>query len=208
MPSPYVVRRFTSNQIIHITNRGVAQCEIFLDKDDYIKFMEYLAIYLWGTSRVLAQWPKIRPNLIKSNLSSQIKLLSYCLMPNHFHLLVQQQDDSATSLLMHRLTIAYTKYFNEKYNRKGSLVQGPFRTTYINNEASLLQESRYIHLNPIRARLTERVANYPWSSIQEYLGNGTQICQRDVVMSYFAGAADYLGFVERIQPDDFPHKRE
>lgn len=97
---------------------------------------------------------------------SAAKLVAYCLMGNHFHLLLfQDQDEKDISKLMSSVMTAYSMYFNSRYRRRGRLFEGPYQASLIGTEPYLAHISRYIHPNP------RTYKTYKWSSLPEYLGN-------------------------------------
>src|SRR4030042_4414876 len=145
MPAKNVVRDFSENSFYHIFNRGVEKRDIFLDQQDHKIFIYYLTVYLYPLPKVLEVYPKLPIRLHNKNLSQEVEILSYCLMPNHFHLLLKQNTVNGISKLLKQLTNAYTFYFNQKYKRVGGLVQGRFKAVKILNDELLLHISRYIH---------------------------------------------------------------
>src|SRR3989338_3672163 len=97
------------------------------------------------------------------------QLLAYCLMPNHFHLLLLQKEISPTlSDLLKRISVTYAMYFQHQYQHSGSLFQGKFRSVQVYSDESLLYVSKYIHLNPAKAEGSDP-SNYPYSSLTDYL---------------------------------------
>lgn len=180
MPSPNARRVYYAGGYYHLYNRGVEKRPIFYDRQDYQTFLFYLDAYLSSPEQLAMRYPRLRPNLIEHNMHTRIKLLSYCLMPNHIHLLVFQSGARDYSQLMKQLTNAHTQYFNQKYARVGSLFQGPFKARFIENESSLVNVANYIHQNPVRAGLATQPGTYVWSSWQEY--HGTQfLCSTDML---------------------------
>src|SRR3990172_1306461 len=149
MPSKYVLRNFSENSYYHVFNRGVEKREIFVDSDDYHLFQRYLFTYLRSVEEVLERDPDVPMRLIDRNLSEEVELLAYCLMPNHFHLLLKQKNKDGVSKLLKQLTNAYTLYFNQKYDRVGSLMQGRYRAAPVKEDNLFIHLVRYIHLNPV-----------------------------------------------------------
>lgn len=185
MPSKYSVRFYTENGIYHIYNRGVEKRTIFEDKQDYQVFLHYLKRYLSPPN-----FNEVRPRWIVK-LHQELKLFAYCLMPNHFHLLIKQDTKTSITLFMRCLINAYTKYFNEKYERVGPLFQGKFKAVLVETDAYFLHLSRYIHLNPLvhdhptRSDLVE-LTQYPYSSYAEYLGQrNTKWINTQEILTYF-----------------------
>lgn len=196
MPSRYVVRSFTEDSYYHVYNRGVEKRDIFQDEQDYNMFLYYLFVYLASPDDVAKKYPRVSIRLQSKNLSTEVELTAYCLMPNHFHLLLKQNTKDGISKLIKQITNAYTLYFNKKYDRVGGLVQGRFKAVKIEREEILLHVSRYIHLNPTVAGMVSNPADYKWSSYNFYLGReGSLPCLADIVLSRFSKVGDYEKFV-------------
>jgi len=145
--------------------------------------------------------------------------LAFCLMPNHFHLVLRQKKENGVPLFMKKLGGGYAMYFNEKYQRVGSLFQGRFKAIAVADEAYFLQLSRYVHLNP--AGLAERgwkdkgigdwrkvgefLENYRWSSYLDYIGkkNFPSLTSREFLLEMFGGnPVEYGKFVREWLPGD------
>ena len=193
MPSPTVIRNFYEGGYYHIFNRGVEKRNIFMDAQDYNIFMYYLFVYLKPLKEVLARYPDLPIRLYNKNLNSQVDLLSYCLMPNHFHLLIRQVSLDGITRLLKQLTNAYTFYFNNKYKRVGGLVQGRFKAVEIFNDDLLLHVSRYIHLNPVVAEIANDPEEYKWSSYHEYVTR-YYLCETRTVLQIFGSVRELKKF--------------
>lgn len=197
MPSRYVIRDFVENAFYHVFNRGVEKRNIFLEHQDYNIFLYYLYIYLMPLKKILAKYPQFPIRLHAKNLNEQLELISYCLMPNHFHLLLLQRTADAISKFIKQLTNAYTFYFNNKYNRVGGLMQGRFKAVKIETEELLLHVNRYIHLNPIVSEITKDLNTYKWSSYSNYLGKAGSInCAKHHILTHFSSRKKYKEFIE------------
>lgn len=160
MPSRNTLKEFQEKAYYHVYNRGVEKRNIFLDDQDYLIFLGLLKKYLAGESHN----KKTNRHSFKT-VGNKVKLLAYCLMPNHFHLLFYQIDEDGITLLMRRVMTGYVMYFNQKYQRVGSLFQGRYKASLINRDSYLDHISRYIHLNPKNFRA------WPYSSYTYYVGN-------------------------------------
>lgn len=165
MPSKNIVKQFASDGYYHIYNRGVARQNIFTDDEDRAVFLSLFKRHL-----------SLRPSKDRfgrefAHLTDKVDLLAYCLMPNHFHLLVYNITDRGIAEMMQRLMTGYAMYYNKKHTRVGGLFQGTYKASLILEEAYLLHISRYIHLNPLD--LNEDYQRYPWSSYPYYLGAAT-----------------------------------
>ncbi|MBI2104505.1 MAG: transposase [Candidatus Omnitrophica bacterium] len=129
--------------------RGNNRQAIFLDDIDYQQ-------YLLELRRSRDEYP--------------YRLLAFALMPNHVHLVMEALPDACLSDVMHQVGKSYTRYFNGQHDRVGHLYQGRFYSNLVNRESYLLEVTRYVHLNPFRASLVRRPAEYLWSSYRTYLG--------------------------------------
>lgn len=176
MPAKNSVKQFVENGYYHLYNRGVEKRNIFLDQQDYTVFLHYLKQYLDPTLSVKGSDPH--------PLSAEIELLCFCLMPNHFHLLMKQKNKHSITQLMRAVCTNYVMYFNKKYDRVGGLFQGKYKGIMIDTDSYLLHLSRYIHLNP-----GSDPRSYSYSSYAYYLGwrNATWI-KTEEILAYFKTA--------------------
>lgn len=197
MPSKYVVRNFAEDSYYHVFNRGVEKRDIFLEEGDYTTLQSYLFKYLQPIEKVAEKYPDTPTRLYGKNLSEEVELVAYCLMPNHFHLLLKQNTKDGISKLLKQLTNAYTLYFNQKNDRVGGLMQGRFRAVGVDNESLFIHLVRYIHLNPSTASLTPDLNSYRWSSYLDYLGQLAELpSSKSKILSYFPSVGAFKGFHE------------
>jgi putative transposase len=133
--------------VYHIISRGNERREIFLDDEDRLKLLDMLADY-----------------------HDRFGILIHCyvLMDNHYHLVIETPQSNLLKV-MHGLNSGYTGYFNRKYNRSGHLFQGRYKAIIVDKETYLLELSRYVHLNPVRASMTKKPEEYAWSSYTGYI---------------------------------------
>lgn len=176
---------FAPNEFYHIYNRGTEKRNIFLDTSDYKRFLTLLylanqsdAVHLQLQGRTLKELSGERAG------EPLIEIAAYCLMPNHFHLLARELEEGGVSKFMQKLMTGYTMYFNKKRERSGSLFQGKFKATHVDDDRYLHYLISYIHLNPVKliepkwkeTGITDRVAaeqylaRYEPSSYRDYLG--------------------------------------
>lgn len=158
MPIKNTVKQYESPAYYHVYNRGAGNQSIFHDDSDRIKFLSLFERYI-----------DISDDSTRSDGlpydKYDVDVVAYCLMDNHFHLLLYQEaDPGEITRLMRSVSTAYSMYFNKKYKNNGHLFQSTFKASYIADESYLLHISRYIHMNP-RSYL-----RYKWSSIAFYLG--------------------------------------
>lgn len=152
MPSKNIVREYDAPAYYHLYNRGAGGAKIFRDSRDKYKFISLLERYLAQENH--EEYP-----------TYDIELIAYCVMGNHFHLLVfQENSPDEISRFMKSVATAYSMYYNLRYKNKGCVFQGVFRASRITQEPYLAHISRYIHLNP------ETYQTYKWSSLKYYLG--------------------------------------
>lgn len=198
---------FITGGYYHIYNRGVEKRNIFLDRWDYLRFLETLDFYRKSPQPM--KLSDYRRGVIKfkkiGNQSETVKIFCFCLMPNHYHLLIQQLSKNGITKFLRKVSDSYTRYFNTKYNRVGPLFQGSFKAKYIDRDEYLLQLSKYIHRNPFPLDMWEgRV--YPYSSYWNYVsGKKHAFCDIDFILSYFVRSnpeRDYQSFVEETSDID------
>ena len=167
---------FKAGNYYHLYNRGVNRQPVFFADENWGFFIKRLRKYC-------------QPDLID--------IIAYCLMPNHYHLLVYLKADELSEKMMQPFGVSYTKAINQQQKRVGPLFQGPFKAKQVDRESYLLHLSRYIHLNPVEANLVKSPAEWSFSSYRDYIGlrNGT-LPKPQIVLAQFASPADYRSFVE------------
>lgn len=159
MPSRNSVKSYDAPAYYHVYNRGAGKQVIFHDADDKNKFISLLARHLDPADQSTRS-----DGLMYEKYD--LRLVAYCLMNNHFHLLLYQESDvEAVTKLLRSVSTAYTMYFNKRYSQQGHLFQGIFKASEITSEAYLSHITRYIHLNP------RTYKTYKWSSLGAYLGH-------------------------------------
>jgi putative transposase len=196
-----------NGQTYHIYNKGINSQPLFTNKWEYKRALLAINFYKYGFQDFkLSDFLTLSKNKQKDILAEAesdnndlVKILSFCLMPNHFHLLVRQEKESGISMFMKRFQSSYCHYFNNRQKRKGTVFMGPFKAVLIETEEQLLHISRYIHLNPYSASLVKEIFEleiYPWSSYKEYLSPGeNNISDSKDVLSYFGSTNKYRDFV-------------
>lgn len=171
----------------HVINRGVEQRVVFYDKEDFEYFIELL---------------------VKGCEKFNIVLHNYCLMSNHYHLLIEIKEENL-SKFMRYLNSIYAIYFNKKYKRNGHLWQGRYKSWYVVNEAYFYILMRYIEQNPLKAKMVDKIENYPYSSsyhffkpeiLPTFLKNSwiVQAYQNNIenIESFFNSQVDYQDLQE------------
>lgn len=158
---PNIIRQFEKSGFYHIYNRGNHREPVYHEAFDYQYFLSLLA-----------------DNAAKFDIT----IVAYCLMRNHYHLLVRQRADNPMSIqkLIGNSVMSYAHYFNKKYNQVGSLFQGRYRSKAVLSDAYLLHLTQYIHLNP--SEFADPIT-YTWSSIQAYLNRRRSIADPAYILS-------------------------
>ena len=186
-----------SGEFYHVLNRGTAAQPIFFNKRDYQHALETLFynqnILLPTKFSKFLTFSITKKEELLTNLKNRKKIWceinSFCLMPNHFHLLLQQKEKNGISKFIGNFTNSYTKYFNTKRERAGSIFQGKFKAIRIETDEQLLHVSRYIHLNPFSSFVVKSLKDlekYPYSSLKEYLGNNkSSFCGKKIILEQF-----------------------
>lgn len=188
-----------TSHIYHIFNRGVNKGDIFFTDEDYSRFLNVAIHYKTSSIKFSDSFPDtVSGKSGKSSFgeSSRVKVLAYCLMPNHFHLLIKQLVEGGITSYMRHLANSYSHYVNIKYKREGPLFQGRFKNVLIESDEQLVHVSRYIHLNPLVSNLVTDLKNFKWSSYLDYISdNKSDFCDTDLVLGYFKSKQDYEHFV-------------
>lgn len=191
----------------HVFNRGVDGRETFSTKRESQRALLALWFYRFHNipfrlSHFISYGKDRQQEAVQELelLDQHVRVHAYCLMPNHFHILVEQQKDDGISQFVSNFQNSYTKFFNERNNRKGPLFSGRFKSVLVENDEQLIHLSRYIHLNPLTGYLLanmEELMSYPYSSLPNYLGtsNNLSIADPEPIMEFFNSAADYQAFL-------------
>lgn len=195
----------TNEEIYHTFNRGVEKRPIFLNRRNYLRFMELINYYRFANSPVKYSYLKLmsieeRGKLFERLETEQnllVEILAFCLMPNHIHFLLKQLQDNGVSKFMAKTTNSFGHYFNILNKRVGHLFQGNFGAVRIETDEQLVHVSRYIHLNPVSSYIIDvnDLENYEYSSYPEYTGKRKGFCSTQEVLSLFDSVNTYKAFV-------------
>ncbi|MFH0943156.1 MAG: transposase [Candidatus Beckwithbacteria bacterium] len=192
-----------TNEIYHVFNKGISSQIVFADKSDYQRAEDSLLYYKHAKppikySRLFSIHKDSRNDLIKQlekEKNNLVDLITYCFMPNHFHLLLKQLVDNGISQYLSNYSNSYTRYFNTKHERLGPLFQGKFKAVHIENNEQLLHVSRYIHLNPYSSSIigsTEQLKTYPYSSLYKL---STSKVESNIIINQFKNINEYYKFI-------------
>ena len=212
------------SQILHVLNRGVDKRSIFIDDKDRFRFIHNLFEfndeentdnnwYFFQKQNFGGKSSDIERRYIRAARGEHrprkmlVDIYAFCLMPNHYHLLLSPRREGAVPKFMKKLNMGYSKYFNERYERVGTLFQGRYKSVLIKNHAHFLHIPYYIHLNPLDLSYPEWregelrdcrkslkfLESYRWSSHLDYLGKGNfpSLTSRDFLLEIFGGEKGY-----------------
>jgi len=186
-----------TDEYYHIYNRGVEKRTIVEDILDVNRFMQSIADFNTvepiGSIHEKNHLKKVGNGVSKSG--KLVEFVAFCLNPNHFHFLLKQVSERGIEQFMQRFGSGYTKYFNHRHNRVGSLFQGPFKAIRVVNDEYLLHLSAYINLNNVVHQLEPRAEVLHRSSWEEYVGAVSMpFCAKEIVLERFNGASDYKAY--------------
>ncbi len=204
-------------EIYHILNRGIDKRKIFLDKQDYFRFVHDL--FEFNNQRILNTTFRNfqKATMYEVGRRTSRKLLvdihAFCLMPNHYHLLISPRIEKGVSRFMHKVGTGYVKYFNQKYDRKGTIFEGKYKSILVNKEPHFYHLPYYIHFNPLDLKFKEwrdgtlknykqaieHLNNYRWSSHLDYLGkkNFPSVLNKTFLTEVFGGIEEYKKSIEQ-----------
>ena len=183
MRSPFVV-----DEWYHCYNRGVDKRKIFEDVRDYERFL--LGLFV-GNSEIPVHISNLKSSRLQEALNDDslergdplVEIGAYCLMPNHFHLLIRETTEGGIAKFMQKLCTGYTMYFNTKYERTGALLSGTFKSKHVSDDRYLKHLVSYIHLNPAELfnpkwkigqenphKIKKNLEEYRYSSLPDFFG--------------------------------------
>ncbi len=181
--------QFEQDEFYHVYNRGVEKRKIFMDKRDYDRFINLLYVANSDTPVHLSNHHQGEPLMEIEKGEPLVAIGAWCLMPNHFHLLLTPLVKGGISKFMLKLQTGYSMYFNKKNDRVGSLFQGIFKSQHIDDDVYLRYIYAYIHLNPAKlknsdwkkqpkvflSQIKNFIIDYTYSSLQEYISKNYKI---------------------------------
>ena len=200
---------FAPGEYYHLYNRGTDKRKIFSSRADYERFSTLLLVANGNIPIHLQRQGRTLTELKNLDLGEpSVNIGAYCLMPNHFHLLVRENKEKGISSFMQKLLTAYTMYFNQRYERTGALFQGKYRAIHASDDEYLRYLISYIHLNPVKLidnkwkeeGLKNRLAakkyleTYEYSSYIDYIGHirpQNYLLDRKSFPNYFSESGDF-----------------
>jgi putative transposase len=189
MPQKNTIKEYAPESYYHVYSRGANKQKIFQETDDYYRFLSLFDRYLTAEQKVS------KKGGVYPNYSKEVNLAAYCLMPNHIHLLIYQNADrEALRKFMSSLMTSYSKYFNKKYRRVGSLFESRYKAKRIDEDSYLAHISRYIHMNP------QRWSQYKYSSLHYMFSNqAPEWLTGKMAVGEFKNRIDYMNFLQQYQ---------
>lgn len=203
--------KIVTNQIYHIYNRGVEKRNVFIDDNDYLRFIHDLFEFNDNKPSINLNYHTNQssevglPKIDRRKRKLIVELMAFCLMPNHFHLIVRQREEGGITEFMRKLGTGYTNYFNKKHERVGPLFQGKYKYIHLKKESHFIYLPYYVHFNPLELKfysnkstetnnveeMFENLSKYKWSSLPDYLGikNFPSVTQREF-LNNFLGSPD------------------
>jgi putative transposase len=190
----------------HLFNRGVNKQVIFHDNRDYARFL-FLILY-FQTEIKFPQVGRHIDKYVKSRAfdieevdevvkNRKVELVSFCIMSDHFHLIIREISEGGISSYMQRVLTAYSKYYNTKYQKSGHVFQGPYRFIHVEDNEQLLYLSTYIHRNPREIlKWLGKEDQYEWSSYQDFIieNRWRGLLLNDIVLGQFKSKEKYREF--------------
>ena len=209
---------FVNGEFYHIYNRGVDKRDIFSNEYDIDRFFQSMNEF-----NVVEPIGSIYENSFKNrqlggeaskSVANLVNFICYCLNPNHYHFILEQVSDKGIEKFMHKLSTGYTRYFNEKYKRSGSLFQGVFKARHIDSNEYLLHLSAYVNLNDTCHQLGGEASKLIKSSWREYImasncSKQEVFCKKDMILGQFNDdVAAYKIFAEETADGTMERRRE
>ena len=197
--------QFTNDEYYHVFNRGVDKRIIFNTQEQQAYFLSRLQLLNSTDSRkyITNKRSRFKNKDILGEGEDLVSIVAYCLLPNHYHLLLKQNVDNGISQFMQRLGTAYTMFFNQQENRSGGLFQGKFKATHLSGEFALPILSAYINLNYAHHKIDTNV-NLVRSSLYDYITDAGKACTNGIcnqdeisnIISETGGLSEYKVFIK------------
>lgn len=190
-------KKFVSGNIFHIYNRGNNKEKIFFDEQDYKAFLFRIGLCLGFTEEELNKqkliampYSRIR---ITNTEKNNFKIHAFCLMPNHFHLMIEQTGDILISKLISKLCTSYSKFINKKYKRVGHVFQDKFKAVLVENSPQSMWLPCYIHMNPVKDGLVKHPGKYNWTSYNDYASDrNLPIVNKEFLIGTFGDKNNFI----------------
>jgi putative transposase len=203
---------FANEEHYHIYNRGASKQKIFLDMRDFERFLLYFKLMNDEQDGLVIRWREFHKNnpkisvddFLRSHLRKRkplVKIIAYCINPNHYHLILGQEKENGITDFMRKLGTGYTMYFNKKYKHSGVIFQGRFKSVYIDDNDYLLYLSAYVNKNYFihNSGKGNNIRSWRYCSLDEYSHSEKkkgELCEKEIVLGQFSNAGEYLIFAK------------
>ena len=177
---PRASRKKSESGVYHIMLRGINQQVIFEENEDYEKFIDVLKKY---------------------KIVCGYKLFAYCLMSNHIHIIIKEENENIDQIIK-RIAGSYVYWYNSKYYRRGHLFQDRFRSEPIEDNNYLFAEIRYVHQNPLKAEIIDKLGEYKYCSYSDYVNEYSELIDKDFVFQTVSKDA-FINFNNEINDEKF-----
>ncbi len=195
-----------TGQVYHVFNRSIADFRIFNGDSEFLRMIQLLRYYQIENELKFSNFIELEKvqvkgfnsffDIISKDRQQLVQIISYCLMPTHFHLILKQLLDNGISLYLRNIQNSYSHYFNIQHKRKGPLCEGKYKNVLVKGDEQLLHLTRYVHLNPVTAFLVKKPEDWGWSSYNEYVSGNIKtggVCKFDDILDI--RQAQYRKFV-------------
>ena len=196
---------FTNDEYYHVFNRGVDKRVIFNTQEKQAYFLSRLQLLNTTDSRkyITNKRSRHKNKIILGEGEQLVSIVAYCLLPNHFHLLLKQNVDHGISQFMQRLGTAYTMFFNQQEKRSGALFQGKFKATHLSGDFALPILSAYVNLNYVHHQIDTN-KNLVISSLSDFISDAGKACTNEIcdqaeidkVINETGGLSEYKDFIK------------
>lgn len=194
-----------TDEVYHVFNRGINHQPTFTSKTEFARALMTVKFYQVSKpparlSKVLKLPKDLRENTFKymDEADKSVEIITFCLMPNHFHFLIKQKRDGGITKFISNFQNSYTRYYNTKNQSDGSIFLTQFKAVRVITDEQLIHVSRYIHLNPYTSYIVKSLTElktYPWSSFRYFLSGNQEIVKPALVMGMFKNPEAYEKFV-------------
>jgi len=193
---PYRKTPHVNGEFYHVFNRSIYRQPIFNKKRDNALFLKLMQYYQQINPPIKFSYYRRNPKKYVIDLTNKlVTIISYCLMPNHFHMTLRQDHDNGVRKFMQKVLNSYSHFISTKYSFLGPLFESPFKSKRVESDEQLIHLSRYHHLNPVTVNLVEHPKDYPYSSFKDYMSEKPVLVDPESVLINFKTTKDYEKFV-------------
>jgi len=194
---------FVNSYVYHVYNRGIDGRSVFTNAFEHNRFISLMDFYRHTDLPMRYSKYCDLPTPLRTEATENIEklpcvvtIMAYCLMPNHFHLLLRQEKENGIMQFTGNISNGHAKYFNAKHKRKGPLFQNSFKAVWVETDEQCMHVSRYIHLNPVTSSIipVNQLESYQWSSYRTYVEDEKSFVETQEVLGHFKTKQTYKQF--------------